>query len=75
MKRDPLEIMKEILSILEKQRNEALSLNAISEKTGIHNVTVRRYVKIIQMVRNEPEIEVIKSGHSIIVRIRKERRD
>jgi response regulator of citrate/malate metabolism len=67
--------MKEILSILEKQRNEALSLNAISEKTGIHNVTVRRYVKIIQMVRNEPEIEVIKSGHSIIVRIRKERRD
>ena len=75
MKRDPLEIMKEILSILEKQRNEALSLNAISEKTGIHNVTVRRYVKIIQMVRNEPEIEVIRTGHSIIVRIKKERRE
>jgi response regulator of citrate/malate metabolism len=75
MKRDPLEIMKEILAILEKQRNEALSLNAISEKTGIHNVTVRRYVKIIQMVRNEPEIEVIRTGHSIIVRIKKERRE
>ena len=67
--------MKEILSILEKQRNEALSLNAISEKTGIHNVTVRRYVEIIQMVRNEPEIEVIRTGHSIIVRIRKERKE
>jgi response regulator of citrate/malate metabolism len=75
MKRDPLEIMKDILAILEKQRNEALSLNAISEKTGIHNVTVRRYVEIIQMVKNEPEIEVIRTGHSIIVRIRKERRE
>jgi response regulator of citrate/malate metabolism len=75
MKRDPLEIMREILAILEKQRNEAMSLNAISEKTGIHNVTVRRYVEIIQMVRDEPEIEIIRTGHSIIVRIRKERRE
>ena len=72
MKRDPLEIMKEILAILEKQRDEALSLNAISEKTGIHNITVRRYVKIIEMVRSEPEIEVIRTKHSIILRIRKE---
>lgn len=75
MKRDPLEIMREILKLLEKQRDEALSLNAISEKTGIHNVTVRRYVEIIQMVRNEPEIEVIKTRHSVIVRIRRERRE
>ncbi|MCX6817661.1 MAG: HTH domain-containing protein [Candidatus Aenigmarchaeota archaeon] len=75
MKRDPLEIMREILTLLEKQRNEAMSLNAISEKTGIHNVTVRRYVEIIQMVRNEPEIEIIRTGHSIIVRIRKEKRE
>ena len=75
MKRDPLEIMREILTLLEKQRNEAMSLNAISEKTGIHNVTVRRYVEIIQLVRNEPGIEIIRTGHSIIVRIRKERRE
>jgi response regulator of citrate/malate metabolism len=72
MKRDPLEIMKEILTLLEKQRDEAFSLNAISEKTGIHNVTVRRYVQIIEMVRREPEIEVIRTKHSIILRIRKE---
>ncbi len=71
MKRDPLEIMREILNLLEKQRDEAFSLNAISERTGIHNVTVRRYVEMIQMVRREPEIEVIKTSHSIIIRIRK----
>ncbi len=73
MKRDPLEIMREILELLEKQRDEALSLNAIAERTGIHNVTVRRYVEIIELVRNEPEIEVIKTRHSIILRIRKSR--
>jgi response regulator of citrate/malate metabolism len=67
--------MREILALLEKQRDEALSLNAISEQTGIHNVTVRRYVEIIQMVRNEPLIEVIKTKHSVIVRIRKSREE
>jgi response regulator of citrate/malate metabolism len=72
MRRDPLEIMKEILTLLEKQRDEAFSLNAISERTGIHNVTVRRYVQIIEMVRREPEIEIIRTKHSIILRIRKE---
>ena len=74
MKRDPLEIMKEILALLEKQRDEALSLNAISEKTGIHNVTVRRYVEIIEMVRKEPQIEVIHTSHSVIVRIIRKQR-
>lgn len=71
MKRDPLEIMERILQLLEEESDEAFSLNAISKKTGIHNLTVRRYVKIIEMVRKEPGIEVIKTGHSIIVRVRK----
>ena len=64
-------IMKEILHLLEDEKEEALSLNAISEKTGIHNLTVRRYVRIIEMVRREPEIEVIKTKHSIIIRMRR----
>ena len=64
-------IMREILRLLEDEKDEALSLNAISEKTGIHNLTVRRYVRIIEMVRKEPEIEIIKTGRSIIVRIRR----
>ncbi len=71
MRRDPVMIMKEILRLLEEEKEEALSLNAISEKTGIHNLTVRRYVRIIEMVRREPEIEIIKTGRSVIVRIRR----
>lgn len=71
MRRDPVMIMKEILRLLEEEKDEALSLNAISERTGIHNLTVRRYVRIIEMVRREPEIEIIKTGRSIIVRIRR----
>lgn len=70
MRRDPLEIMKMILEQLE-QADEAMSLNAISERTGIHNLTVRRYVRIIEMVREEPDIEVIKTRHSVIVRLRR----
>jgi response regulator of citrate/malate metabolism len=71
MRRDPVMIMREILSLLEEEKEEALSLNAISERTGIHNLTVRRYVRIIEMVSREPEIEVIKTKHSIILRIRR----
>ncbi|MEE9323615.1 MAG: HTH domain-containing protein [Candidatus Aenigmarchaeota archaeon] len=71
MRRDPVMIMREILRLLEEEKDEALSLNAISERTGIHNITVRRYVRIIEMVRKEPEIEIIKTGRSIIVRIRR----
>lgn len=71
MRRDPVMIMKEILKLLEEEKEEALSLNAIAEKTGIHNLTVRRYVRIIEMVRREPEIEVIKTKHSIIIRMRR----
>ncbi len=70
MRRDPLEIMKLILAELE-EAGEAMSLNAISEKTGIHNITVRRYVRMIEIVREEPEIEVIRTRHSIIVRLRR----
>ena len=70
MRRNPLEIMKLILAELEETK-EAMSLNAISEKTGIHNITVRRYVRMIEIVRKEPEIEVIRTKHSIIVRLRR----
>lgn len=70
MRRDPLMIMQEILKLLEEE-DEAMSLNAISEKTGIHNLTVRRYVRLIEMVREEPEIEVIKTKHSVVVRMRR----
>ena len=69
MNRDPLEILEELFEALEKGR--PLSINELSRKTGIHNVTVRKYIKIIQIVRKEPQIEIIKTGHSTILRIRR----
>ncbi len=70
MRRDPLEIMAEILELLEKSR-EPLSLNSIAKRTGIHNITVKKYVRMIELVRKEPDIEVIKTRHSVIIRIRR----
>jgi response regulator of citrate/malate metabolism len=72
MRRDPFEIMEKILKMLEKER-EAMSINQISKKTGIHNVTVRRYVKIIKLVREEP-LEIINTRHAIIVRCEKRKK-
>ena len=71
MRRDPLEIIERMFEILE-QEHEALSINQIAKRTGLHNITVRRYVRIIEMVRKEPKVDVIKTKHSIILRIRKE---
>jgi len=72
MRKDPLEIMEEILRALESRRDEAFSINELSQETGIHNVTIRKYVRIIEVVRREPRMEVIKTKHSIILRIRDE---
>ncbi len=68
MRKDPLEIIEEIFSALEKGR--PFSINELSEETGIHNVTIRKYIRIIETVRREPVVEVIKTRHSIILRIR-----
>lgn len=68
MRKDPLEIIERILHELETGR--ACSVNELSKRTQLHYVTVRRYVKIIEMVKEEPEIEIIKTKHSIILRTR-----
>ena len=68
MRRDPLEIIQEMLKALEKQK-EAMSINQIAKKTGMHNITVKRYVELIEMIKEEPTIEVIKTGNTVIVRM------
>ena len=68
MRRDPIEIIQEMFKILEKE-HEAMSINQIAKKTGIHNLTVKRYVELIEMIREEPSVEVIKTEHSVIVRM------
>ncbi len=72
MRKDPLEIIQEIFEALEKNRKEAFSINELSRETGIHNVTIRKYVRIIETVRKEPRMEVIKTKHSIILRMRED---
>jgi response regulator of citrate/malate metabolism len=73
MRRDPLEIIEQMFKILERER-QAMSINQIAKKTGLHNVTVKRYVKIIQTIRDEPELDVIRTRHSIILRVEKRHR-
>ncbi len=68
MRKDPLEIIEEIITALEKGR--PFSINELSQETGIHNITIRKYVRIIETVRKEPGLEVIKTRHSIILRMR-----
>ncbi len=68
MRRDPLEIVEKIFKVLEEE-NCALSINSIAKLTGIHNITVRKYIRLIELVRKEPIVEVIKTKHSIILKI------
>jgi len=70
MRKDPLEIMEEIFSALEKGR--PFSINELSKETGIHNITIRKYIRIIETVRSEGGVEVIRTSHSIILRKRVE---
>ncbi len=69
MNRSPFRIMEEIFEALEK--GKALSINEISKETGVHHITVKRYIRMIELVRKEPEVEVIRTSHSIIVRVRR----
>ncbi|HLD41554.1 MAG TPA: HTH domain-containing protein [archaeon] len=71
MRKDPLEIIEEIFRLLE-QESSALSINQIAQKTGLHNITVKKYIHLIEVVRQEPTVEIIKTSHSVIVRVKKE---
>jgi len=69
MRKDPLEIIEEIFNALEKGR--PFSMNELAKETGLHNVTVRKYIRLIEVVRKEPTIEVIRTTHSIILRVKR----
>lgn len=71
MRKDPLEIIEEIFRLLEGE-GSALSINQIAQKTGLHNLTVKRYVQLIEVIRHEPTVEIIRTNHSVIVRVRRE---
>ena len=69
MKRDPLEIIEQILDTLET--GKPFTMNELSKETGIHNITIKRYIRIIERVHTEPRVEIIKTNHSVIIRIRR----
>lgn len=69
MRRDPIEIIEKMFNALERGR--PCSINELSKETGIHNITIRRYIRLIEIVREEPKIEIIKTRHSIILRIKR----
>ena len=66
MKKDPFTIMREIFETLES--GKPFSLNQLAEETGLHNVTVRKYVQMIEYVRQEPTVEIIRTRNAVIVR-------
>jgi len=68
VKRDPLQIIEEMFKCLEEGR--PFSINELSKETGIHNITIKRYVRLIQRIRAQPEMEVIKTSHSVILRFK-----
>ena len=69
MNRDPLEIIEALFEALEK--GKPFSINELSKLTGVHHITIQRYIRLIQVIRKEPEIEVIRTRHSIILRIKR----
>lgn len=68
MRKDPIEIVELIFYQLEKGR--PFTINELARETGIHNITIRKYVRLIQIIKREPQIEVIRTRHSIILRKR-----
>ncbi len=69
MRKDPLEIIEAMFKALETGR--PFSINELAQETGMHNITVKKYIRIIQVVRKEPSVEVIRTRHSIILRIKR----
>ncbi len=68
MKREPNKIIEEVYEALAKHGGEAMSINRIAKESGLHYNTVQSYVKLIHRAQTMPELEVIKSGRSTIVR-------
>jgi len=68
MRRDPLEIIERLISILQKEKRP-MTINQLAKCSGIHNITVKKYIRIIQIIKQEPDIDVINTNHSIIIRV------
>jgi len=67
MKLNQITILEKIQSVLSS--GKAVSVHELSKKTGLHYLTVKRYIKLIQTMKKMPEIEIIKSNSTTLVRM------
>jgi len=48
----------------------AFSIHELSQKTGLHYITVKKYIKLIEAMKEMPDIEIIKSNKTTLVRMK-----
>lgn len=73
-RKNMFEIAKEIFSAIKKNNNgEGFTIYRISRETGINNVSVKNWIKLIEQIQNERDIIVLKAktkvGESMMVGI------
>jgi hypothetical protein len=47
-----------------------LSIHELSQKTGLHYTTVKKYIKLIDFIKQMQDIEIIESHKTTLVRIK-----
>ncbi|MFQ6119834.1 MAG: hypothetical protein ACE5KE_08105, partial [Methanosarcinales archaeon] len=68
-RKSPEVIIESLFKALEKSNAYALSLHAISNETGLHSSTIKRYIELINLIKHKPPIEVIETKSDVIVRL------
>lgn len=48
---------------------ESITLGTLVEKTGLPYATVKRYLKMIEYIQQQPKIEIKTTGHSFHLKL------
>jgi response regulator of citrate/malate metabolism len=67
MRINQIKILEKIQSVLSS--GNVFSVHELSKKTGLHYVTVKKYIKLIETMKKMPEIEIIKSNSTTLIRL------
>ena len=59
--------LEKIQSVLSS--GNVLSIHELAKRTGLHYVTVKKYIKLIETMEKMPKIEIIKSNSTTLVRL------
>lgn len=66
MPQSQLDIIRKIQKALSS--GAVFSIYELSQKTGLHYTTVKKYIKLIEVMQQIPDIEIIKSYKTTLVR-------